>query len=281
MRSFVFGCRVLTVLFTPDANGANITTTNTVENEHTYTIDWQPDQITWSIDGKVGRTLRKADTYNDTTKAYHYPQTPARVQMSLWPAGLSTNGEGTIAWAGGLVDWNSPYMQNGYYYAMVKNVSVECYDPPSGAKGSGDVYYYTSKNGMESDVAMGNNDTKLASFFASGNDMNKDPNAQTGTKTTASTMTATPETVPGMSGGGNQGLEGAAPGSGGSGSSSGDGNGVSGSSSGQTGGGSTTFSQGNGMDNTGNGNGGTNQASQIVAGSAVALLGFFVAALML
>lgn len=263
-----------------DNNGENITTSNTVENEHTYTIDWQPDQITWAIDGKVGRTLKKSDTYNDTTKTYHYPQTPSRVQLSLWPAGLPDNGQGTINWGGGLVDWDSPYMQpGGYYYAKVSDVSIECYDPPSGVQKNGNkVYYYTSTNGMEGDVAMGNNDTVLASFFASGDDMDKDPNKQTGTKTTASTMTATPETVPGLSGGGNQGIDGGPAGgtdaaNGGSGS-----NGAGGDSGTVSGGGTTSFSQG---DVQGSGNGGTSQASQVVAGSAVALLGFFVAALML
>lgn len=228
--------------------------------------------------------MKKEDTYNETAKTYYYPQTPARVQLSLWPAGLPDNGEGTINWAGGLVDWDSPYMQNGYYYAMVKDISVECYDPPSNVQKNGnEVYYYTSTNGMEGDVAIGNNDTELASFFASGNDMKKDPNKQTdsGTKTTESTMTATPETVPGLSGGGNQGISGGAEGNtgatnqGGAGANQGSGSG----SSDSTGGGTSSFLQGDGMDGTGNG--GTSQASQVVAGSAVALLGFFIAALML
>lgn len=203
------------------------------------------------------------------------------MQLSLWPAGLSTNGEGTIDWAGGLVDWDSPYMQNGYYYAMVKDISVECYDPPSDYQNNGNkVYYYTSTNGLESDIATGNNDTVLASFFASGDDMDKDPNKATGTQTTEATMTATPETVPGLSGGGNQGISGSQSGTGNTDGTSGSGQGAAAGGS-TTGSGSTDFSQGEGMDNTGSGGGGTNQASQVVAGSAVALLGFFVAALML
>jgi hypothetical protein len=32
----------------------------------------------------VHRTLKKADTYNETSKQYEFPQTPARLQMSLW-----------------------------------------------------------------------------------------------------------------------------------------------------------------------------------------------------
>ncbi|CAI2189584.1 13991_t:CDS:1, partial [Funneliformis geosporum] len=32
---------------------------------HNYTIDWQPEFIKWSIDGKVVRTLKKSDTFKD------------------------------------------------------------------------------------------------------------------------------------------------------------------------------------------------------------------------
>lgn len=70
------------------------------------------------------RTLNRKDTLNGST--YAYPQTPSRIQLSLWPAGLSSNGQGTIDWAGGLVDWDSPYMQNGYYYAKVTDVVSHC-----------------------------------------------------------------------------------------------------------------------------------------------------------
>jgi len=103
-------------------NEKNLSVSNTVSNVHTYTFDWQPDSLTWAIDGQVLRTLNRNDTYNSTTGQYHYPQSPARVQLSLWPAGLQSNGQGTIDWSGGLVDWDSSEMQNGYYYAMVNDV---------------------------------------------------------------------------------------------------------------------------------------------------------------
>lgn len=103
-------------------NEQNLSCTNTVQNTHTYEIDWTPESLTWSIDGNALRTLNKNTTYNETDKQYHYPQTPARVQLSLWPAGLSTNAPGTIAWSGGEISWNSPYMVNGYYYAQVYDV---------------------------------------------------------------------------------------------------------------------------------------------------------------
>lgn len=257
-------------------------TSDTRVNVHTYTIDWSEDSVIWSIDGKEMRTLKKSDTWNDTTKSYHFPQTPSRVQLSLWPAGLSSNGEGTIEWAGGLVNWDSSeYMQNGYYYAMVNDISVECYDSPNG--GSGNAYYYTSRAGTNDTVAMGNNNTVLSSFMATGDNPEagkaKPSASQSGNSASAS-ETKMPESVPGISGGGNAATSNVNPATGESGDSGSTGG--SGSSSGTTdssssGSGGSSFSQGGGS----SGSGSSSDAPKIVAGSAVALLGFFIAALML
>ncbi|WPH01662.1 Hypothetical protein R9X50_00451200 [Acrodontium crateriforme] len=249
-------------------NEKNLSASDTVQNTHKYEFDWTPDTLTWSIDGQAMRVLNRNDTYNSTTGQYHYPQTPARIQLSLWPAGLSTNGAGTIAWAGGLVNWNSPYMQNGYYYAKIDDVSVECYDPPSGFSNNygNKAYYYNNLAGTNNTVCIGDNSTTLASFYATGDDPNTNPNAQSsGTKSSA--PTSTPETVPGISGGGVRGTNGDDS----SGTSSASGSEPSTTTN--TGGGQTGFTQG--------GSTGQSGASKVVAGSAVALLGFFIAALML
>lgn len=252
---------------------------NTRQNSHEYCIDWTPESITWSIDGNDMRTLKQSDTWNDTDNTYHYPQTPCRVQLSLWPAGLPSNGQGTISWAGGLVNWDSPDMQNGYYYAMVNDVTVQCYDPPSGFSNDfGDkAYYYTSRVGTNNTVAIGNNNTILASFLADGDNASYNPNAQasaSGTKSASQPAPTNVETVPGMSGGGNAASSGTNPATGESDGSSGSG---SGSGSGGSGGSSSDgFSQGGSSDGTS-----SSGASQVGAGSAVALLGFFVAALLL
>lgn len=122
------------------------------------------------------RTVLKKETYNSTTKNYHYPQTPARVHLSLWPAGSDKNEEGTINWAGGLIDWNSEDIQaNQYYYAMFKDVTVDCYKPPSGANITGSKsYIYTSLDGDESSVATTDKSTVLKSLLGTGTDMEKD-----------------------------------------------------------------------------------------------------------
>jgi beta-glucanase (GH16 family) len=256
---------------------------NSRSNVHTYTIDWQPDQLSWGVDGKILRTIKKSDTYNSTDNTYHYPQSPSKIQLSLWPAGLPSNGEGTITWAGGLVNWNSGYMQNGYYYAMVSEVQVECYNPPSGWNNNfgSKAYYYTSTAGTQDTVAIGNNNTVLSSFYASGDNPTFDPYAKA--KSGDSTASAPPpeitaETVPGISGGGVRGTDGSTLNSGNNGASSSSGGdaGNSGENSNIQGGGITSFYQNGGAQAS------TNEAApKLVSGSAVALLGFFVAALML
>ena len=232
---------MLTIL---DNNEVNlpITQGSTFDTYHTYEIDWKPDQITWSIDGKLMRTLEKSKTFNKTDNTYHYPQTPARVQLSLWPAGSSKNGQGTIDWAGGLVNWNSPDVQaNGYYYALFKDVNVECYNPPSGANVTGSkAYIYTSSAGTNESVAETNDNTVLKSLLGTGTDKDKDyPSAKaSGTSGASSTLASSAAsaaastevaTVPGLTGAG-PGTNGQRPDSG-NGGNSGSGSG-SGSSSG-------------------------------------------------
>ncbi|ELU41881.1 glycosyl hydrolases family 16 domain-containing protein [Rhizoctonia solani AG-1 IA] len=99
---------------------------DTYVNYHNYTIDWQEQELNWFIDGKVVRTLKKADTLNNGTHSlgpkfggiltflvqtkgrYEYPSTPSRVQLSLWPAGINSSAPGTIEWAGGMINWQDP-----------------------------------------------------------------------------------------------------------------------------------------------------------------------------
>jgi len=102
---------------------------DTFSNYHDYTIDWQPDTLSWSIDGKVVRTVKKTDTIGSDGVA-HYPTTPARVQLSIWPAGISGQPQGTVDWAGGMINWDdADYKAAGHFYALVSSVEVKCADP--------------------------------------------------------------------------------------------------------------------------------------------------------
>lgn len=186
-------------------NGKNLTVqgSNTVEQMHEYCLDWKQDSLTWTIDGKDQRTLDRKSTWNSTSGRFDYPQTPARIMLSLWPAGLASNAKGTIDWAGGEIDWNSPYMQNGYYYARVSDVTVECYDAPSGAKKQGDKsYQYTDKAGTNDTVAITNKQVILGSLMGTGEKPGEAP------KSGDAKPTQTVAMVPGgNSGGGNRAEE--------------------------------------------------------------------------
>lgn len=182
------------------ANSANITLSDTFNNYHTYEIDWTPDSITWKIDGQTGRVKNRKDTWNATANRWDFPQTPARVQLSLWPGGLPTNGKGTIDWAGGLVNWDADDIKNnGYYYAAFKSVEISCFNAKSGAgTNAGKSYTYNNIAGTEKTVEDGNGNTVLKSFLGTGTDMDAGQVTPSG----SSKPSATIETIPGLSGAG-------------------------------------------------------------------------------
>jgi hypothetical protein len=161
-----------------DTNGKNLTTPggDTTKTMHDYCLDWTEDTLTWSIDGNDMRTLNRKDTWNSTSGRFDYPQTPSRVMLSLWPAGLPTNAKGTVDWAGGEIDWDSPYMKNGYYFANVESVSIECYDAPPMAKKSGSkAYKYTDYAGTNNTVEISNDLVILGSLMGTGEEPGEAP----------------------------------------------------------------------------------------------------------
>ncbi|BGP38232.1 putative glycosidase CRH2 [Rhodotorula kratochvilovae] len=97
---------------------------HTARNRASDGIQWTPTQLDWLVGGKSVRTVKKSDDKNG-----RYPQTPSRVQFSVWPAGIKGTSEGTITWAGGLIDWTSPaYTANNAFQAEVAWLSIDCYD---------------------------------------------------------------------------------------------------------------------------------------------------------
>ncbi|KAF2644484.1 hypothetical protein P280DRAFT_172664 [Massarina eburnea CBS 473.64] len=176
----------------------------TVSKPHEYCLDWKPEELTWSVDGSDMRTVKKSDTWNATANHFAYPQTPSRIMLSLWPAGKAGNAEGTVNWAGGAIDWHSPYMTSaGYYAAKVDQVTVECYDPPSGVKKTGNKSYkYTDKAATNDTVEISNDFVILGSL----EDTGENPGDASKTKTSTSTSTNSAPQVPGgiIGGGGRQ-----------------------------------------------------------------------------
>ncbi|TGO39630.1 hypothetical protein BHYA_0050g00150 [Botrytis hyacinthi] len=228
-------------------NELNITLSDTYANYHEYEIDWTPDEITWLVDGQVGRTKKRVDTWNATANQWDFPQTPARVQLSLWPGGLASNGAGTIAWAGGEIDWNSEDIKdNGYYYAAFESVEISCYNAKSApGTNSGKSYYYNSALGTNNTVIDSKNATILSSLLATGTNMTAGESAAA----SGSTAVSTAATVPGLTGSGGGGVGDNHSGDDSSSSDSSSGSATS-SSSGSSSTGSSGFSQGDGSTTT-------------------------------
>ncbi|KAK4076678.1 CAZyme family GH16 [Trichoderma aggressivum f. europaeum] len=159
----------------PDYNNSgNITKlSDTFNNYHTYEINWTPDQIQWLVDGQVGRTVNRKDHWNATSNQWSFPQTPSRVQISIWPGGLASNAQGTIDWAGGEIDWNAQDIQkNGYFYATFESVTVSCYKATGDlGSNSGVSYTYDNIRATNDTVVNGNKRTNLATLQGTGLDM--------------------------------------------------------------------------------------------------------------
>lgn len=178
--------------------GRNISLSDTFNNYHEYEIQWTPDTITWLIDGQVGRVKERKDTWNATANQWYYPQTPARVQISIWPGGLASNAKGTIDWAGGEIDWNGDDIKsNGYYYAQFESVEVKCYDADTApGTNKGKSYTYKNKAGTNDTVVDGDKPTILKSLLGSGTNMTADYAKDTSSQSSAIAA------VPGLTGAG-------------------------------------------------------------------------------
>lgn len=139
------------------------------------------------------RSLTRNSTWNATGNRYEYPQTPSRIQLSLWPAGRAANAQGTIDWSGGPIDWNSVDIQdNGYYSAAFANITVQCYDPPAGSGDGNRSYVYVDKSGLESSVRVTNNSTVLPDLGHTGLNMKSGNSSADESSTDAgSSVTAT------------------------------------------------------------------------------------------
>ncbi|KAJ4982900.1 cell wall glucanase [Stagonosporopsis vannaccii] len=254
-------------------NGKNLTVPggNTAQNLHEYCIDWKEDSLTWSIDGNDLRTLDRKDTWNGTSGRFDYPQTPSRIMLSLWPAGLPTNEKGTVDWAGGEIDWNSPYMQNGYYFARFQEVTVDCYDPPKGIKTPGSkVYEYTDYAGTNNTVQITNDEVILGSLMGTG----EDPGEPIKSSDPKASQTNVANIPGGNPGGGNRGdtentQAASQTGSGAQQTSSGSGSGSGGSTE-NTGTGNPVFNQGG--DSTGSSTGAAAGIEPRLAGSIAAVV---------
>ena len=100
---------------------------------HNYALDWSAQELIWSIDGVVVRTLVNN---NSTSGGHQYPQSPMQVQLGLWDGGDPSNSPGTIGWAGGLTN-----MSQAPFTMYVRSVMITNANPCSGG------YQYTDNTG--------------------------------------------------------------------------------------------------------------------------------------
>ena len=144
------------------------------------------------------------------------------------------------------MQWNSPYMANGYYYAAFSEVDIQCYNPPAGASVSGsNSYIYTDSAGTNNTVSITSDKTILKSLLGTGTNMSADyPSASA--SATGAAATSEVATIPGLNGAG-PGTNGQR-GDGSSSASAASGNTATSSGSGSA---STGFVQGNGSGSSG------------------------------
>lgn len=123
-----------------------------VSDWHTYGLNWTSSQLEWTIDGQVVRTLTRDQAGSS------YPRSPSQIQFSTWAGGNATNPEGTIEWAGGQIDWNTPeYEKQGFYSQEIKQFNVQCASPNNlnlntvAGNSSGTItsYVYTGANSSQ------------------------------------------------------------------------------------------------------------------------------------
>ncbi|THV64681.1 concanavalin A-like lectin/glucanase [Aureobasidium pullulans] len=70
---------------------------------HNYSITWTQEKLEWLVDDKVLRTLK----YEDALNGENYPQTPMKLKIGIWAGGdPDSNSNGTVEWAGGVVDYH-------------------------------------------------------------------------------------------------------------------------------------------------------------------------------
>ncbi|KAJ6157817.1 extracellular glycosidase [Penicillium chermesinum] len=134
--------------------GTTFPVKNAASEWHNYTTYWTSGYLEWWVDGQLARNL----TYDDPlTLGGNYPQTPCRIKVSIWPAGLPGVSKWTIQWAGGLVNWDeAPFTMS------VKSIRAKDFH-------SGKEYIYGNRSGSYQSIKVIDGNSTIA------DDLNKKP----------------------------------------------------------------------------------------------------------
>ncbi|KAJ5091161.1 hypothetical protein NUU61_006031 [Penicillium alfredii] len=140
---------------------------------HEYKIVWAEDHITWKIDDKDVRTVKKADAKGGS----RFPQTPMRVRIGVWAGGDPSNGQGTIEWAGGSTDYSkAPFTM------YVKEVQIKNDNPAKS-------YEWTDKSGDAKSIKKSGATSRDESSSSSSS--SSDSSSSTDSSSSASSTMAT------------------------------------------------------------------------------------------
>ncbi|KAF1349890.1 concanavalin A-like lectin/glucanase domain-containing protein [Delphinella strobiligena] len=95
---------------------------------HTYTTDWTPTQLTWSVDGVVAKG-----------SDYQYPQSPSKFQLGIWD----------VSWAGGYTDLTKGMSTSSHapFTMYVKSVGITNANPAY-------AYNYTDRSGSWGSIQL-------------------------------------------------------------------------------------------------------------------------------
>ncbi|KAJ7510498.1 glycoside hydrolase family 16 protein, partial [Mycena galericulata] len=151
----------------PSHGGFTQGLSDTYDNYHNYSIVWSPQSLIFKVDGKTVRTVHQTDTVVNGVS--QFPNTPSRIQLSLWPAGTNASHPGTIQWAGGMINWgDSDYTAaGGHFTARVKSIAVKCGDrTPPGPSVQG--YVYSGGTHSNPTIAFTDKSTLIGNVTASG-----------------------------------------------------------------------------------------------------------------
>lgn len=122
-------------------------------------------------------SVNRVDTLSKDGTYYAYPSTPSRVQLSIWPAGIPSSPQGTVEWAGGMINWEDPdYVAQGNQFTIViQKVAIKCSQETSTTVANNgtlppgsDAYVYTTndtKSGVVPRVFVSNESTNVNAGF--------------------------------------------------------------------------------------------------------------------
>ncbi|KAI9319912.1 concanavalin A-like lectin/glucanase domain-containing protein [Dichotomocladium elegans] len=106
--------------YTVNGGAHDLNGTNAYDDFHTYTIDWTPERIVWSVGGVPIRVKHKHETCSEDGEC-EFPSSPARIQVGFWDGSFEF---GTAQWAHGPIDWEK--YTNTTITSYIKEMTITC-----------------------------------------------------------------------------------------------------------------------------------------------------------